>query len=160
MISPFFANLMKMKLPPAIFTCGTLDPLLDDSVCMSAKWMMSGAEAVLKIYPGMVAVVVAVEVCRVYTDLSQALRMGLCSSRPVRRRRRRKLWMISRSLWTGRSELGDLDRQQAKRNDTPLLNLLFEHRSSMYILWLHLRVSCSVSIVIQWLERYILPDLA
>ena len=52
-ISPFFADLTKKKLPPAIFTCGTLDPLLDDSVLMSAKWMMSGAESVLKIYPGM-----------------------------------------------------------------------------------------------------------
>ena len=52
-ISPFFADLTKMKLPPALFTCGTQDCLLDDSVMMSAKWLMSGAEAILKIYPGM-----------------------------------------------------------------------------------------------------------
>lgn len=51
-ISPFFADLTKMKLPPALFTCGTLDCLLDDSVLMSAKWSMSGAESILKIYPG------------------------------------------------------------------------------------------------------------
>lgn len=42
----------KLKCPPAIFTCGTLDPLLDDSVMMATKWTMSGAEAVLKLYPG------------------------------------------------------------------------------------------------------------
>lgn len=40
------------QLPPALFSCGTLDPLLDDSVMMSAKWAMSGAESILKIYPG------------------------------------------------------------------------------------------------------------
>lgn len=40
------------QLPPALFTCGTSDPLLDDSVMMSTKWAMSGAESVLKIYPG------------------------------------------------------------------------------------------------------------
>jgi len=39
-------------LPPALFTCGTADPLLDDTVMMSTKWMMAGAEAVVKIYPG------------------------------------------------------------------------------------------------------------
>jgi acetyl esterase/lipase len=45
-----------MKCPPAIFTCGTLDPLLDDSVLMATKWTMSGADAVLKLYPGRLAV--------------------------------------------------------------------------------------------------------
>lgn len=51
-ISPFYANLKQLKCPPAIFTCGTLDPLLDDSVLMATKWTMSGAEAALKLYPG------------------------------------------------------------------------------------------------------------
>ena len=51
-ISPLYQNMSKFKLPPALFNCGTLDPLLDDSVLMSTKWMMSGAEAILKIYPG------------------------------------------------------------------------------------------------------------
>ncbi|EMC97069.1 hypothetical protein BAUCODRAFT_147239 [Baudoinia panamericana UAMH 10762] len=51
-ISPFFADLTKMKLPSALFTCGTLDCLLDDSVLMAAKWQMSGAEGILKVYPG------------------------------------------------------------------------------------------------------------
>lgn len=54
MISPLWADFSKLekRLPPALFTCGTLDCLLDDSVFMSSKWMMSGAEAILKIYPG------------------------------------------------------------------------------------------------------------
>lgn len=55
-ISPLFKNLNELGekgvLPPALFTCGTLDPLLDDSVLMATKWMIAGAEAVLKIYPG------------------------------------------------------------------------------------------------------------
>jgi acetyl esterase/lipase len=55
-ISPFYANLRELKCPPAIFTCGTLDPLLDDSVLMATKWTMSGADAVLKLYPGMLAI--------------------------------------------------------------------------------------------------------
>ena len=46
-----FANTLD-KLPPALFTVGTEDPLLDDSVLMSAKWAMSGAESILKVYPG------------------------------------------------------------------------------------------------------------
>lgn len=52
-ISPLFADMSKLKCPPALFTCGSLDCLLDDSVFMSTKWMMSGAESILKIYPGM-----------------------------------------------------------------------------------------------------------
>lgn len=40
------------QLPPALFTCGTLDVLLDDSVLMATKWAMSGAESILKLYPG------------------------------------------------------------------------------------------------------------
>jgi len=51
-VSPLYTNLNKLKLPAALFTCGTSDCLLDDSVFMSAKWAMSGAKSVLKIYPG------------------------------------------------------------------------------------------------------------
>ena len=40
------------KLPPALFMVGTEDPLLDDTVMMTTKWMMAGGEAVLKIVPG------------------------------------------------------------------------------------------------------------
>ncbi|CAJ2501905.1 Uu.00g047580.m01.CDS01 [Anthostomella pinea] len=52
MMSPFFADLTEMKLPSALFTVGTLDCLMDDSVFMSAKWSMAGAESILKVYPG------------------------------------------------------------------------------------------------------------
>ncbi|KAI4684242.1 hypothetical protein J4E81_009122 [Alternaria sp. BMP 2799] len=51
-ISPFWQDLRGMKLPPALFTCGSEDPLLDDSVLMGAKWGMWGAESVVKIYRG------------------------------------------------------------------------------------------------------------
>ena len=53
-ISPLFADLepLRGKLPPALFTCGTEDCLLDDTMFMSAKWLMAGAEAVVKIIPG------------------------------------------------------------------------------------------------------------
>jgi len=53
-ISPFYQPLEKYRgiLPPALFTCGTSDPLLDDSIMMATKWAVSGAKSVLKIYPG------------------------------------------------------------------------------------------------------------
>lgn len=49
-VSPLYADLR--GLPPAIFTVGTLDPLLDDSMFMYARWAAAGNEAELKIYPG------------------------------------------------------------------------------------------------------------
>lgn len=51
-ISPFYADLRGKKLPPALFTCGSEDPLLDDTVMMGAKWQMWGNVAVVKIYNG------------------------------------------------------------------------------------------------------------
>lgn len=45
-ISPLFADLSAM--PPALFTVGTEDPMLDDSVEMAAKW----PAAELDVYPG------------------------------------------------------------------------------------------------------------
>ncbi|KAK8199666.1 Alpha/Beta hydrolase protein [Phyllosticta capitalensis] len=51
-ISPFYARLSRGSLPAALFTCGTEDLLVDDSVMMAVKWQMSGNEGVLKIYPG------------------------------------------------------------------------------------------------------------
>lgn len=55
-ISPLYQDLSEFKgrLPRALITCGTQDPLLDDSVFMAAKWQMAGAEAVLRIYTGAV----------------------------------------------------------------------------------------------------------
>ena len=51
-ISPFYKDLTGLNLPSALFTCGTEDPLLDDTVMMGLRWQMSGAEAVVKLYPG------------------------------------------------------------------------------------------------------------
>jgi len=49
-ISPLHADLR--GLPPALFTVGTLDPLLDDSLFMYARWIAAGNAADLAIYPG------------------------------------------------------------------------------------------------------------
>ena len=51
-VSPIYANLYDLKLPPALFTCGTEDCLLDDTIFMSSKWMMAGGETIVKIIPG------------------------------------------------------------------------------------------------------------
>jgi acetyl esterase/lipase len=48
-ISPLYADLP--GLPPAI-TVGTDDPLLDDSLLLSARWIAAGNPAELAIYPG------------------------------------------------------------------------------------------------------------
>lgn len=39
-------------LPRALFTIGTEDPLVDDSVFMAAKWQMAGGDGILKVYSG------------------------------------------------------------------------------------------------------------
>lgn len=53
-VSPAYANweLFRGKLPPALFTCGTSDVLLDDTVFMSAKYQMTGGETEVLIVPG------------------------------------------------------------------------------------------------------------
>lgn len=51
-ISPFYKDIRGLKLPPALFTCGSEDPLLDDTIFMSSKWAMWGNESVVKIYNG------------------------------------------------------------------------------------------------------------
>ncbi|TVY51570.1 AB hydrolase superfamily protein B1A11.02 [Lachnellula cervina] len=53
-VSPFYEDLSKLRgrLPSALFTCGTEDPLLDDTVLMGTRWMMAGGEAMVKIYTG------------------------------------------------------------------------------------------------------------
>jgi acetyl esterase/lipase len=47
-ISPLYADLR--GLPPALFTIGTQDPLLDDSLFMEARWRAAGNEARLAVY--------------------------------------------------------------------------------------------------------------
>jgi acetyl esterase/lipase len=48
-ISPLYADLRDM--PPALFTIGALDPLLDDSLFMEARWRAAGAPAELRVWP-------------------------------------------------------------------------------------------------------------
>jgi acetyl esterase/lipase len=48
-ISPLYARLGNM--PPALFTVGTLDPLIDDSLFMVERWRMAGNPAEIAIYP-------------------------------------------------------------------------------------------------------------
>lgn len=49
-VSPLQADLS--RLPPAIFSVGTLDPLLDDTLFMSARWAAAGNVAELEVHPG------------------------------------------------------------------------------------------------------------
>jgi acetyl esterase len=47
-ISPLYADLH--GLPPALFTIGTADPLLDDTLFMAARWEAAGNDAELRVY--------------------------------------------------------------------------------------------------------------
>lgn len=47
-ISPLYADLT--GLPPALFTVGTADPLLDDTLFMAARWEAAGNDAELLVY--------------------------------------------------------------------------------------------------------------
>jgi acetyl esterase/lipase len=49
-VSPLYADLR--GLPPAIFTVGTRDPLLDDTLFMAARWIAAGNRAELSVWPG------------------------------------------------------------------------------------------------------------
>lgn len=49
-VSPLWADLSGM--PPALFSVGTWDPLLDDTLFMTARWTAAGNEAELALYPG------------------------------------------------------------------------------------------------------------
>ena len=48
-ISPLYAELR--GLVPALFTVGTLDPLLDDSLFMASRWWVAGNDCALRVWP-------------------------------------------------------------------------------------------------------------
>lgn len=50
--SPLLADLS--GTPPALFTAGDEDPLLDDTLFMAARWKAAGSEAELDVWPGAV----------------------------------------------------------------------------------------------------------
>ena len=49
-ISPLYAELK--GLCPGLFTVGTADALLDDTLFMHARWVAAGNEAELAVFPG------------------------------------------------------------------------------------------------------------
>jgi acetyl esterase len=49
-VSPLYADLGGM--PAALFSCGTRDPLLDDTLFMAGRWQAAGSSAELSIHPG------------------------------------------------------------------------------------------------------------
>ena len=49
-VSPLYADLS--GLPPALFSVGTLDPLVDDSLFMAGRWTAAGNAVEMQIYPG------------------------------------------------------------------------------------------------------------
>ena len=49
-ISALYADVRDM--PPALFSVGTLDPFLDDSLFLYARWIAAGNVAELAVYPG------------------------------------------------------------------------------------------------------------
>jgi acetyl esterase len=49
-VSPIFADLS--DLPRALFTVGTMDPLIDDNTYMYMRWITAGSPARLDVYPG------------------------------------------------------------------------------------------------------------
>ncbi len=48
-LSPLYANLA--GLPPALFSVGTADALIDDTTFMAARWQTAGNKPVVDIYP-------------------------------------------------------------------------------------------------------------
>ncbi|KZF24800.1 alpha/beta-hydrolase [Xylona heveae TC161] len=58
-VSPLYEDMQALaaasphqSLPPALFLCGTEDPLLDDTLLMSAKWIIANGEAVVRVFSG------------------------------------------------------------------------------------------------------------
>lgn len=54
MDDPYFSPLYGVldDMPPALFTVGTWDPLIDDTLFMAMRWLAAGNATDLAIYPG------------------------------------------------------------------------------------------------------------
>jgi acetyl esterase/lipase len=54
MDDPYFSPLYGILdgMPPALFTVGTWDPLIDDTLFMAMRWLAAGNETEFAIYPG------------------------------------------------------------------------------------------------------------
>jgi acetyl esterase/lipase len=68
-ISPLYADLR--GLCPALFTIGTLDALLDDSLFMHARWIAAGNAGELAIYPGAVHGFIAFPYAQTFSALAR-----------------------------------------------------------------------------------------
>lgn len=58
-VSPLYGDLA--GLPPAIFTVGTRDPLVDDTLFMASRWVAAGGAAELSVWPGSAHVFTSLE---------------------------------------------------------------------------------------------------
>ncbi len=67
--SPLYADLR--GLCPALFTIGTRDALLDDSLFMHARWIAAGNHGELAIYPGACHGFVAFPTSQTFASLKQ-----------------------------------------------------------------------------------------
>ncbi|SPO07218.1 uncharacterized protein DNG_09912 [Cephalotrichum gorgonifer] len=52
--SPLYRSIDRIAahMPPALFLCGTADPLYEDTILMSARWQIAGGDAVVEYVPG------------------------------------------------------------------------------------------------------------
>ncbi len=68
-ISPLYAKLH--GLPPALFTCGTADLLLDDTLFMAARWASAGNRAEIDLHAGGCHVFQAFETAQASASLAR-----------------------------------------------------------------------------------------
>lgn len=79
-VSPLYVDMQELAatsvrkvLPQALFVCGTEDPLIDETLLMSMKWMVAPGLSVLKIYPGAVHGFTLLPKLRVAEEANEAI---------------------------------------------------------------------------------------